>query len=135
MIDQLLDYPMGYAVGIFSLSILELVIFLACFEWFTPYRCWDEIAKGNKSAGLATGGKIIAICIVLRSAVSSYSINEFILWSALGNLLLLTAYVLFEFLTPVFRIDREIKQGNTAAGIIALAIAVAVSLVVSACME
>lgn len=134
MIDQLLEYPMGHAIGVFSLSILELVVFLACFELFTTYRCWEEIAKGNLSAGLATGGKIIGICLIIRAAANNSNINEFMIWSALGTLLLFIAYMLFEFFTPVFRIDREIEAGNTAAGVIAMAVVVAVSLVISACM-
>lgn len=77
---------------------------------------------------------MIGICLIIRSAAENSNINEFILWSAAGTLVLFIAYMLFEFFTPVFRIDREIEAGNTAAGVIALAVSVGVSLVITACM-
>ncbi len=109
-------------------------MFLACFERFTSYRCWDEIAAGNAAAALATGGKIAGICLILRSAASYPGINDFIKWSCFGTLLLLIAYLLFEFFTPVFKIDEEIKSRNTAAGVISVFISVSLALVIAACM-
>lgn len=38
-------------------------------------------------------------------------------WSFVGFILLLIAYFLFEFLTPVFSIDKEIESDNRACRI------------------
>ncbi|WP_238996532.1 DUF350 domain-containing protein [Paenibacillus pinistramenti] len=133
-IDQLLAFPFGHTVGILSLAVLELVVFLACFEALTSYNCWEEIASGNMAAALATGGKIAGICVILRSAAAYPGINEFILWSSLGTLLLFIVYLLFEFFTPVFKIDEEIRARNTAAGVISMTISIPLALVIAACL-
>lgn len=46
--------------------------------------------------------------------------------------MLLLAYFLFEFMTPVFRIDDEIQRDNRAVGLIALIISVSISYVIGA---
>ncbi|AWB46846.1 hypothetical protein DCC85_06740 [Paenibacillus sp. CAA11] len=121
-------------IGMFSVAILELIVFLFFFELLTSYRCWEEIKKGNIAAALATGGKIFGICNIMRSAAAGATIYEFMIISAIGVGLLFGAYLLFEFLTPVFRIDREIGMGNRAVGIISLAVSVSVSFVIAACI-
>ncbi|MMZ64458.1 hypothetical protein D3C80_1614230 [compost metagenome] len=56
------------------------------------------------------------------------------LLSFIGAVLLFGAYILFEFLTPVFQIDKEIADGNVAVGFISLAVSVSVSFVIGACI-
>ncbi|MNO36403.1 hypothetical protein D3C76_264720 [compost metagenome] len=133
-LDLFLEQPFGLMIGYFSVAVLELIVFLSCFELVAKYRCWDEIKQGNLAASLATGGKIFGLCNVIRYAVSEPSIYDFMLISFLGAILLFGAYILFEFLTPVFKIDKEIANGNTAVGFISLAVSVSVSFVIGACI-
>ncbi|MNW52475.1 hypothetical protein D3C74_299960 [compost metagenome] len=133
-LDLFLEQPFGLMIGYFSVAVLELIVFLSCFELVAKYRCWDEIKQGNLAASLATGGKIFGLCNVIRYAVSEPSIYDFMLISFLGAILLFGAYILFEFLTPVFKIDKEIASGNTAVGFISLAVSVSVSFVIGACI-
>lgn len=42
--------------------------------------------------------------------------------------------MMFEFVTPVFQIDKEIAAGNVAVGFIAMAVSVSVSFVIGACI-
>ncbi|MNZ43702.1 hypothetical protein D3C78_613100 [compost metagenome] len=133
-LDLFLEQPFGLMIGYFSVAVLELIVFLSCFELVAKYRCWDEIKQGNLAASLATGGKIFGLCNVIRYAVSEPSIYNFMLISFLGAILLFGAYILFEFLTPVFKIDKEIANGNTAVGFISLAVSVSVSFVIGACI-
>ncbi|RUT28468.1 DUF350 domain-containing protein [Paenibacillus zeisoli] len=132
-IDRLLEYPIGMTLGLFSVAILELIVFLYCFEFAARYRCWDEIKRGNMAAALATAGKIFGICNIIRySAALHGTIYDFMIWSFAGTILLFISYILFEFVTPVFRIDREIAEDNRAVGIIALGISVSLSFVIGA---
>lgn len=132
-IDQLLEYPIGMTLGLFSVAILELIVFLSCFEFAARYRCWDEIKRGNMAAALATAGKIFGICNIFRySAAIHGTIYDFMTWSFIGTILLFISYLLFEFVTPVFRIDREIAEDNRAVGVIALGISVSLSFVIGA---
>ncbi|WP_187377794.1 DUF350 domain-containing protein [Paenibacillus senegalimassiliensis] len=131
-IDPLLEQPLGLMLGYFSVAVLELIVFLSCFELLARYRCWQEIKRGNMAASLATGGKIFGLSNIIRYAADHPSIYDFMIWSSVGAGLLLAAYVLFEFLTPVFRIDEEIANGNTSVGFIALAVSVSVSFLIGA---
>lgn len=132
-IDQLLSHPLGMVLGFFSVAIMELLIFLACFELVTKYKCWDEIKKGNIAVAMATGGKIFGICNVLRFSIQAKSsVYEAMSWSFLGFILLLVAYFAFEFLTPVFSIDKEIEADNRAIGLISMIISVSLSFVIGA---
>ena len=56
------------------------------------------------------------------------------MWAAFGFVLLLAAYFLFEFLTPVFRVDEEIEQGNRAVGLMAMIISVSLSFIIGAAL-
>ncbi|MGG1312587.1 MULTISPECIES: DUF350 domain-containing protein [Cohnella] len=132
-VDSLMAHPLLAMLAYFSVGILMLIVCLACFEWVTKYNCWNEIAKGNVSVAMATGGKIFGICNVFRFSIQSNdTIYESLLWAGVGFVLLLAAYFLFEFFTPVFRIDDEIARDNRAVGLISLFLSVSLSYIIGA---
>ncbi|WP_341278810.1 DUF350 domain-containing protein [Paenibacillus sp. FSL H8-0537] len=114
-----------------SIVVLSLLVFLWVFEVVTRYNCWKEIKNGNVAVAMATGGKIFGICNIFRFSIEANdSIYQSMIWGAFGFLILLGAYFLFEFLTPVFRIDDEIARDNRAVGLIAMVISVSLSYVI-----
>lgn len=132
-VDVWLTNPYVETAAYFSVTILAVVVFLAVFELVTSYDNWEEIRKGNVAVAMATGGKIFGICNIFRFSIQNHdSLFQSLVWASFGFLLLLVAYFLFEFLTPFFRIDREIENGNKAVGLIAMVISVAASYVVGA---
>ncbi|MER1290829.1 DUF350 domain-containing protein, partial [Bacillus sp. C1(2022)] len=52
-------------------------------------------------------------------------------WGLFGFILLLIGYFIFEFLTPRFKIDKEIENDNRAVGFISFVISVGLSFVVA----
>jgi len=133
VVDSLLKYPLASVLAYFSVGILALIVFLSIFERVTKYDGWEEIRKGNVSAAMATGGKIFGICNIFRFSIGAGdSIYESMLWAAVGFVLLLVAYFLFEYLTPVFRIDEEIGKDNRAVGLLAMIISVSLSYIIGA---
>lgn len=133
MVDSLMSHPFSAVLAYFSVGILALIVFLSCFEWVTKYDGWSEIRKGNFSVAMATGGKIFGICNIFRFSIEANdTIYESLLWAAIGFILLLAAYFLFEFLTPVFRIDDEIKKDNKAVGFLAMVLSVSLSYIIGA---
>jgi putative membrane protein len=133
LVDSLMQYPLAAVLASFSVGILALIVFLSCFERVTKYDGWEEIRKGNVAAAMATGGKIFGICNIFRFSIEANdSIYESLLWAAVGFVLLLAAYFLFEFLTPVFRIDEEIGKDNRAVGLLAMIISVSLSYIIGA---
>ena len=132
-VDKLLGNPYAASLSYVSVTVLALIVFLFCFEFVTRYKCWQEIRKGNLSVAMATGGKIFGICNLFRFSIEANdSVYQSIVWATFGFVLLLAAYFLFEFLTPVFRIDEEIQKDNRAVGFIAMIISVSLSYVIGA---
>jgi len=132
-IDWLLENEYLTSIVYVSVAILSLIVFLSIFELVTRYRCWHEIKNGNLAVAMATGGKIFGICNIFRFSISiNSSIYEQLLWGAYGFLILIIAYFLFEFMTPIFKIDKELENDNRAVGFIAMVISISLSYVIGA---
>jgi len=132
-VDTLMSNPYLETLAFFSVAVLALIVFLAIFEFVTKYNDWAEIKKGNVSVAMATGGKIFGICNIFRFAIlNNDSLLTSLIWAGFGFVLLLVAYFIFEFLTPVFKIDTEIQNDNRAVGLLSMVISIALSYVVGA---
>lgn len=132
-IDKLLDNAYASSLVVVSVTVLSLIVFLSVFELVAKYKCWAEIKKGNISVAMATSGKIFGICNIFRFSIEANdSIYQSLIWGAFGFIILLIAYFLFEFMTPVFRIDEEIANDNRAVGFIAMVISISLSYVIGA---
>ncbi len=132
-LDQWLQNRYLETLAYFSVAVLALIVFLAVFEFVTRYKDWHEIKRGNVAVALATGGKIFGICNIFRFAVEKYdAVYPALIWASYGFVLLLLAYFIFEFLTPVFKIDEQIAGDNRAVGFIAMMISVSLSYVIGA---
>ena len=131
--DAMLQNPYLLTLAFFSVTVLALIVFLAIFEFVTKYKDWEQIKNGNISVAMATGGKIFGICNIFRFAIlNNDTIYQSLLWASFGFLLLMAAYFIFEFLTPVFKIDEEIGRDNRAVGLISMFISVSMSYVIGA---
>ena len=121
------------AAGFFSVVVLCLVVSMVLFELVTKYKNWEQIQKGNVAVALATGGKIFGVCNIFRYSIERHNtLPEMILWGLFGFTLLIFAYILFEFLTPKFNVDKEIEKDNRSVGFISLTISVGLSYVIGA---
>lgn len=126
-------HPLVETAGYFSVTVLCLVVAMVIFEVITKYKNWEEIKKGNLSVAMATGGKIFGVTNIFRYSIEQHnSLPEMIGWGVFGFGLLIFAYVLFEFLTPKFKVDEEIERDNRSVGFISLTISVGLSFVIGA---
>ena len=117
----------------YSVVILCVVVFLAIFELVTKYKNWEEIQNGNIAVAMATGGKIFGIANIFRYSIEQNdSLVTMVGWGVFGFVLLLVGYFIFEFLTPKFKIDDEIKNDNRAVGFIAMILSIGLSFVIGA---
>ncbi len=120
-----------HTLAYYSVVMLCTIFFLAIFEIVTSYRNWQEIKKGNMAVAMATGGKIFGITNIFRFSIDHHeNLLNTIYQGAFGFVLLLIGYFIFEFLTPSFRIDEEIGNGNHAVGFIAMIISAGLSFVI-----
>lgn len=127
------QHPLVETAGYFSVVILCLVVSMVLFEIVTKYKNWEEIKNGNVSVALATGGKILGVCNIFRYSIERHtSLTEMLAWGLFGFVLLIFAYILFEFLTPHFKVDEEIEADNRSVGFISFTISVGLSFVIGA---
>lgn len=134
IIDQWLENEYIGTFAYFSITVLALIVFLSIFELVTRYDDWKEVKRGNISVAMAIGGKIFGICNIFRFAMLTEhdNIYQCILRGAYGFALLLAAYLIFEFMTPFFRVDEEIQKDNRAVGFLSMTISISISFVVGA---
>lgn len=127
------SHPLVETAGYFSTVVLCLIVSMVIFEIVTKYRCWDEIRKGNLAVAFATGGKIFGVANIFRYSIEQHNtLPQMIGWGLFGFTLLIFAYVLFEFLTPMFKVDEEIENDNRSVGFISMIISVGLSFVIGA---
>lgn len=126
-------HPLVETAGYFSVTVLCLLVAMVIFEMVTKYKNWEEIKKGNLSVAMATGGKIFGVTNIFRYSIEQHNtMVEMIGWGMFGFTLLVFAYILFEFLTPKFKVDEEIEKDNRSVGFISLIISVGLSFVIGA---
>lgn len=129
-------HPLVESAGYFSVVVLCLVVAMAIFEMVTKYNNWEQIKKGNLAVAMATGGKIFGVTNIFRFSIEQHnSLFEMIGWGLFGFTLLIFAYILFEFLTPKFKVDDEIEQDNRSVGFISMTISVGLSFVIGASIQ
>jgi|SRR5690606_11194801 len=129
-------HPVVESAGYFSVVVLCLVVAMVIFEMVTKYNNWEQIKKGNLAVAMATGGKIFGVTNIFRFSIEQHnSLFEMIGWGLFGFTLLIFAYILFEFLTPKFKVDDEIEQDNRSVGLISMVISVGLSFVIGASIQ
>lgn len=125
--------PLVETAGYFSVTVLCLIVSMVLFELVTKYQNWAQIKNGNLAVALATGGKIFGVANIFRHSIQQHnSLPQMLGWGLFGFILLIFAYILFEFLTPKFNVDKEIEADNRAVGFISLTISVGLSFVIGA---
>lgn len=127
------SHPLVETAGYFSVVVLCLIVSMVLFELVTKYQNWEQIKRGNLAVALATGGKIFGVANIFRYSIERHnSLPQMIGWGLFGFTLLVFAYILFEFMTPKFKVDEEIEADNRSVGFISLTISVGLSFVIGA---
>ena len=118
----------------FVVSIVIVLIGVGLFGLVTTkYKDWDEIAEGNSAVALSVGGKIIGLSIILMFAIlQGDTVSVTLLWGAIGVVLQIVVYLLFDLLTPKFSVQGKLKEGNMAVGIISCCVSIGLGFVIGA---
>ena len=126
-------------ISFFVLGQLSLFLFSIIYEFFTEYNLHEELEKKNISAGVAFGGTLVALGIIITNGVS----RDFISWKE--NLIIAFSMNIFAFVfLPIVRIimdklvipgdklSREIKEDkNLGAGLLEATIAISFALILN----
>jgi putative membrane protein len=112
---------------------INIFITILIFVKITGYNDWEEISKGNTAAAMALGGKIFGVGNIMRFAIlSNNNAVQTVLWGAIGLVLLILIYLLFEWLTPRLNINKEIGSGNMAVGLLSMLFSITFSFIIGA---
>lgn len=121
----------------FLLGQIALILFSKVYNWITPFDIHDEIERDNVAAGVAFGGTLIAVGIILMKGAS----GNFISWthnlSIFGMdlllvfiLLPLVRYFFDKVIMPKASLDHEIQYDrNLGAGLLEMIGAISFSIV------
>lgn len=125
------------ATAFFALGQGALVLFTKLYDLTTPYHLQDQVRDGNVAAGLAFGGTLAALGLIIGRAVAepftswSSSLLTFVELAVIGMVLLQVARLLMDKLILTGHdLNREIAEDrNMAAAFVEFSVAVAFALV------
>lgn len=108
----------------YVLGMIFLIFFSKLYDKLTPYSLLDEIERDNVAVGVAFGGNIIAIGLILMRAtigdIGTWQqglILYFIDLTVIVLLLPSVAFLLDRIIVKAINLRKEIKKNNIAAGL------------------
>lgn len=125
------------AIIFFILGQFSLLIFSYLYDLITPYSIHEELGKKNIAAGVALGGTLIALGIIILNGVS----DNFISWKEnLTNLVIVNCiafiflpiirFLMDRLVVPGDKLSREIiEDRNLGAGFLEATIAISFAIV------
>lgn len=128
------------AIAFFVLGQLTLLLFARIYDWFTPYDLQEEVQAGNTAAGIAFGGTLAALGLIVAKSVS----GDFVGWgsnlltfaeiSVIGIVVLKLIRVFMDRMVLTGHdLNEEIAQDrNLAAGFVEMSVSVSFALVLVA---
>ena len=119
------------------LGLVALIVYTLIYEWTTPFNIHEQIESDNVAVGVALGGNLIAIGIVVFKAVFgefvgwTESIAAFITYAVVGFVLLYAVrFVVDKVLFPNAKLSDELAvDRNLGAAFIQSAALISVSLI------
>ncbi|MGO4539929.1 DUF350 domain-containing protein [Paenibacillus sp. 2TAB19] len=128
--NDFLENAGNVGIGLVIIFVI-LVVGAFVFSKLTRYDDAKEIEKGNEAAGLYMGSKLLGLCIIVGMvSFSSDSWVSMLIWSGIGIVILCLVYIIFDFLTPRFKVCDQIAQGNMAVAQLLRSIIIGVSIVI-----
>ena len=126
------------AIVFFIIGQIALCICGYIYELITSFNVKEEIKKNNAAAGLALGGMLFALGIILRASLTgdfvdwTTDLTSFTLCAVYGIIMLLVFKKLIDkFLLPNTNLRTEIADHNIAAIALTEGAVIAVALIIS----
>ena len=107
------------ALAFFGLGLCILILFALFYEWTTPFNIHDEIERDNPAVGIALGGNLVAIGLVIFKATFGdfagwqQGILEVGVYSVVGFALLYVLRLAVDLvLLPRTRVSQQVAEGR-----------------------
>jgi len=128
------------AIVFFLLGQVVLIVFARVYDWLTPYHLQEEVASGNLAAGVAFGGAIAALGLIVARSVSGNFIGwteNLILFAEMAVtgivILMIVRFFMDKLVLTGHDINREISEDrNAAAGFVEMSVALSFAIVLVA---
>jgi uncharacterized membrane protein YjfL (UPF0719 family) len=125
------------SLAFFVLGQIVLVLFALSYELTTSFDIHEEIEKDNAAVGVAFGGNLIAIGLVMLKALSGdfqgwlQGITEFVIFAIVGFVLLYVLRLLVDLLLlPRVRVSEEMSSNkNVGVAVVESAVVISSSLI------
>jgi putative membrane protein len=119
-------------VTYFGVALILLVVGLVIMELTTKNKEYKLIAEGNKAASYLLGGRVLALSIVLYSALANaISLFDLVIWGSIAVIAQVIVFYLAELLTPNFNVVKAIDDNNEAVGIFLMLLSIAIGVVIA----
>jgi putative membrane protein len=131
------------STAIFSvLGIILMMVGTFLVDLVIPCDFPIEIKKRNVAVGYITAGSSIGVGIILKSAVSSpvwteisqtliQGIGSTILYGLMGITFSILGYIVMKIGNKKYDLNKEIGDGNPAAGLMVMGMFIGLSIVIS----
>lgn len=125
------------SLAFFALGLVVLALFALFYEITTAFDIHDEIEQDNPAVGVAFGGNLIAIGLVMLKALSgdflgwAQSITEFVVFAVVGFVLLYALRLLVDLLVlPGVKVSLALASGrNIGVAFLESAVVISSSLI------
>ena len=125
------------AFAFFGMGLVVLILFSFFYQFITPFNIHDEIEKNNTAVGVAMGGHLVAMGLVILKAVFgdfagwSEAIAGFLIFAGVGFVLLYVLRLAIDFiLLPTTKISNELAAGqNLGVAFVQSAVVISAALI------
>ncbi|PID82862.1 MAG: DUF350 domain-containing protein [Clostridiales bacterium] len=133
VIELLVYVGVGIAMMMLGYILLDFII---------PLEFPKEIKNNNKAVGWLSAGIYIGLGLIIKSAVSSFTVvtekvklmsglTDTVFYSLIGIIIFMISYYLEDILNYKYKFNEELKNKNEACGIMIFGIFVGISLIIS----
>lgn len=124
------------------LGIILMLIGTFLIDLVIPCHFPTEIKKRNVAVGYLTAGSSIGVGIILKSAIMSpvstlveqsllQGVGSTILYFIIGIVLFVIGYLLANLINKKYDLNKEIGEGNPAAGLMVMGLFIGIAIVIS----
>ena len=125
------------SLAFFGLGLVVLILFALFYQLTTPFDIHGEIENNNTAVGVAMGGNLIAMGLVVFKAVFGNfygwgeAIATFLTFAVIGFVLLVVLRLMVDFLVlPMTKISNELAVGrNVGVAFVESAVVISASLI------
>ena len=125
-----------------SLGIILMMLGVFLIDLVIPCHFPTEIKKKNKAVGYISAGASMAVGIILRSAIMSPSASDLsqtllggiastVVYFIIGIVFCAIGYLAMKLFNKKYNLDKEIEEGNQAAGLMVMGMFVGLAFIIS----